>query len=217
MAEMNAIYKDKDGEVPTIIRNDGKTLSTKLRNVEFSGPDFESLTPVDGTDPALLTSFTLNKGDLCACTIDAEMLLPVLTNGETTDGSLAIHLELGDPAPNGGIDKVTLSLALTLGQFVHRSRGTSGWFEDELLDIQRQLSEGTHLKACITCAYSDYSPAGHGLFGHLMCFRGNKVGYLKVKGKFDLFRISPTMTEWVQETHLCPEFERRQPGTGYRG
>jgi hypothetical protein len=34
-------------------------------------------------------------------------------------------------------------------------------------------------------------------------------------GAVNLF--ADTMTEFVQETCLCPEFEKRAPGTGYRG
>ena len=34
------------------------------------------------------------------------------------------------------------------------------------------------MKACINCAISDYSPYGNGLFGNMICFRGNKAGYL---------------------------------------
>ncbi len=106
---------------------------------------------------------------------------------------------------------------MSLSGYVYRSAGTSGWFEDELLDIQKQLPDGVFLKACITCAFSDYSPYGHGLFGGMLCFRDNKAGYLTVKGKSDLFRIWSTATEYVQETYLCPEFERRVRGSGYRG
>jgi hypothetical protein len=78
-----------------------------------------------------------------------------------------------------------------------------------MLDVQGQLPPGTHLRVCITCAYSDYSPAGHGLFGGLACFRGNKAEYLAVRSKADLFRVWGTMTGFVQETYLCPEFDRR--------
>lgn|SRR5579875_150910 len=70
---------------------------------------------------------------------------------------------------------------------------------------------------CFTCAFSDYSPVGHGLFGSLACFRGNKSSYLQVQSKRDLFAIWNTMTEFIQETYCCPAFERRKPGTGYRG
>jgi hypothetical protein len=127
------------------------------------------------------------------------------------------RLELGNPAPNGGLDREHLTLELRLGGRTYQSSGRSGWFEDEMLDVQGQLPPGTYLRACITCAYSDYSPIGHGLFGGMACFRDNKAEYLAVRSKADLFRIWGTMTEFVQETYLCPEFERRQPGTGYRG
>ena len=63
------------------------------------------------------------------------------------------------------------------------SKGTSGWFEDELLDLVRQLDPRESIAACITCAYSDYSPVGHGLFGWLACFRDAKQDYLRIRSK----------------------------------
>jgi hypothetical protein len=133
------------------------------------------------------------------------------------EGALAVHLELGDPAPNGGIDREHLKLKLTIEGRLIASKGCSAWFEDEMLDIQKQLPQDTYMKGCINCAFSDYSPAGHGLFGGLACFRDNKQGYLSVKTKQDLFCVWKTMTEYVQETYLCPEFARRIPGSSYRG
>ena len=212
-----ATYGDRFGEERTSIRNDGKMLSVTIRGVEFTGGDFDGLEPVVGTDPDMLSSFTLQQNALCSCVIDAVIPVPVVTPEGTTEGVLAAHLELGDPAPNGGIDREYLSLRLGFGDQAYTSKGWSGWFEDELVDLQRQMSEGTYLKACITCAYSDYSPVGHGLFGGLACFRDNKPGYRSVRTKRELFEVWGTMTEFVQETFLCPEFERRSPGTGYRG
>jgi hypothetical protein len=212
-----ARYRDRFGEERTSIHNDGNKLSITIRGVEFRGGDFDSLEPASDTDPSLLSSFTLQINELCSCVIDAEIPVPVVTPHGITEGVLAVHLELGDPAPNGGIDWEHLTLRLRFGEQALTSRGWSGWFEDEMLDIQRQMPEGTYLKACINCAYSDYSPLGHGLFGGLACFRGNKSGYRAVRTKRDLFGIWNTMTEFVQETFLCPEFERRAPGTGYRG
>ena len=86
-----------------------------------------------------------------------------------------------------------------------------------MLDLQGRLPSGTFMKACINCAFSDYSAYGHGLFGGLACFRGNKAGYRVVTGKDELFDVWDTLTEFVQETHLCQDFERRMPETGYRG
>jgi hypothetical protein len=213
---MQGRYCDRHGEVSTTIKNDGKTLSMVVRGVEFRGNDFDTLEPSDGTDPDRLTPFTLLHG-LCACTIEAKMPIRAVVDGDTVQGLLSIHLELGEPKSNGSIDREVLALGLMLGQTVYRSRGTSAWFEDELLDLQRQLPDGTYLKACINCAFSDYSPYGHGLFGGLACFRDNKDEYLTVNSKRELFRIWNTMTEFVQETYVCPDFRRRVPGTGYRG
>jgi hypothetical protein len=120
------------------------------------------------------------------------------------------------PAPNGGLEKEVLTLSLDTDRQVFRSAGNSGWFEDELLSLQSSLPQGTYLKACISCAHSDYSPYGHGLFGGMACFRNLKEQYSQVKDKFDLFPILD-QAEVVQETYLCPEFEKRQPNTGYRG
>ena len=210
-------YRDRHGEVVTQLHNDGQTLSMVVRGVEFRGRDFDGLEPTPSTDPAALSPFTLQHGDLCACTLDFEMPLPVVIDQQIQEGTLTVHLELGEPTPKGGIDREILSLTLNVGGRVYRSPGTSGWFEDELLELQRRLPEGAHLKACITCAFSDYSPYGHGLFGGLACFRGNKPAYQSIQGKADLFRVWDTLTGFVQETYLCPEFERRTPGTGYRG
>src|SRR3954469_23584389 len=101
------------------------------------------------------------------------------------------------------------------------SRGDTG-ADRQGEDLQRKLPPGPFMKACINCDFSDYSPYGHGLFGNMICFRANKAGYLALPSGADFekdayFAVIDTVSEMVQETHLCPEFERRQPGTGYRG
>jgi hypothetical protein len=111
---------------------------------------------------------------------------------------------------------------LTVNGQTYTSDGGTGWFEGEMLDVQGKLPPGTFMKACINCAFSDYSPYGHGLFGNMICFRANKAGYLTLPSgddfcKDDYFAVMSTVSETVQETYLCPEFERRKPGTGYRG
>jgi hypothetical protein len=211
-----AKYKDRFGVEQTSILNDGKTLSMAVRGVEFRGSDWDSLEP-SGQVFSVEHLFVLQRGSLCSCKIEVEMPIPVVVSDKTENGTLEIELALGDPLPNGSLDKETLLLRLRLGHQVFSSSGQSGWFEDEMLDLQRKLPGGTLMKACINCAFSDYSPYGHGLFGGLACFRGNKAGYRGVTSKGGLFKIWDTMTEFVQETYLCPEFEKRAPGTGYRG
>jgi Family of unknown function (DUF6304) len=212
-----ARYKDRFGEESTTILNDGETLTMVVRGIRFRGTDFDSFEPQDVSDPAQLSSFTFLHGSLCYCVIGADIPVPVVTPTGIVDGLLTFELELGEPLPTGQMDHERLKLGLTFSGQNFSSDGKTGWFEGEMLDLQGKLPPGTFMKACINCAFSDYSPYGHGLFGGLACFRGNKEGYRAVSGKDDLFDVWDTMTEFVQETHLCPEFERRVPGTGYRG
>ena len=210
-------YTDRSGGGPITIHNDGRTLRTTIRGVTFWGYDFDGLSPKENTPPEKLASFTLQQGDLCSCLIECDIPIPVVVGGERGEGRLHVRLDLGEPADHGGIDRETLSLSLVVGENTFAGSGRSGWFEDELLELQAALPEGTYFKACINCAFSDYSPYGHGLFGDMVCFRDHKEEYLSVKTKADIFRVWDTMTERVQETYLCPEFQRRKRGTGYRG
>ncbi len=47
------------------------------------------------------------------------------------------------------------------------------------------------------------------------CYRGVKDQYLAVRSKADYWSVP--VTEEVPETHLCSDYQRRVPGTGYRG
>ena len=219
LASYPAIYRDRFGEEATTIQNDGRTLRMQVRGVTFIGSDFDAFEPVPATDSSHLSTFTLDNGSLCACEIVCDMPLPIVVEQEVIVGALHVQLTLGRPrpAPRGGIDEERLILQFSFDNQTFTSRGISGWFEDELLDIQRELPVNTSLKACILCAFSDYSPAGHGLFGGLACFRDHKAEYRAVNGKRALFQLWPKLTEYVQETDLCNEFEQRIPGSGYRG
>ncbi|MBV9849275.1 MAG: hypothetical protein JO250_06270 [Armatimonadetes bacterium] len=205
-----------------LIRNDGQELSMVLRGVEFVGNDIGGMEPRDKAERPELDAFVLNRypheaAELCACTIEYVAPVPVAERGNMMAGWLTIRAELGRPVGTGRLDHETLRLALTIGNETYQGSGMSGWFEDELLEIQAALPKGVYLKACINCAFSDYSVYGHGLFGDMLCFRGCKSEYLAVRTKADYLRMKAGPAQVVQETYLCPEFERRRPGTGYRG
>lgn len=217
MDKYSGTYTDARGSESIVIYNDGRNLSVTIRGVEFSGTDFDALTPTANATADQLGAFSLHRHDLCACRIACEMPISVHDNGQQKMGALFIQLKLGEPAPNGGLDRQALSLVLSFGQQRFASSGSKGWFEDELLDIQQQLPEGVYLKACINCLYSDYSPLGHGSFGQMRCFRNLKREYLNVQSKVDFWSLHDRYQRLVQETYLCEEFERRVPGTGYRG
>jgi hypothetical protein len=214
---MKARYRDQWGEEATWIVNDGKTLAMVVRGLEFRGSSFDDFEAAEGTDAAKLGSFAFYHGYLCGCTIKTEMPMGVMRGVETCDGVLEVEVELGEMGENGRLEREELRLSLAVDGQIYRSVGRGGWFEEGFLEIQKQLPMGMFLKACIGCAYSDYSPYGHGIFGGMACFRGNKVGYLAVRGKEGLWPVWGTMTEFVQETYVCRESERRIKGTGYRG
>lgn len=206
-----AIYRDAHGTERTDIVNDGATLSMRLRGEVFTGESFDDFEPAgEGS------GFQLNKGFLCSCEIECSIPMEIVANGGSQEGTLKANLKLGAPAANGGLDEELLVLRLTIGEQTYQSSGGSGWFEDELLELQRKLP-GAYMRACIGCAFSDYSPLGRGLFGGLACFRDSKDLYRRVNSKQALFDAWDTMSEFVQETHVCGQFERRKPGTGYRG
>jgi hypothetical protein len=192
-------------------------MRTSIRGVDFEGTDFDGLDTAADDATVRAAGLTLAQRSLCACELRWSMPLAV-GRAETHEvGRLDAHLILGAPTPRGGLDRESLRLRLVFSLATIESAGTSGWFEDELLDLQRQLPEGHYLRACIGCGLSDYSPVGHGLFGGLACFRATKAAYRAVSTKHDLFAIWDSRAELVQETYVCPEFEPRRPGTGYRG
>lgn len=210
-------YSDIRGTDETLIANDGEVLRTTIRGVEFVGKDFRSLTVVDETSPDKLARFTLDRNVLCSCRIECTVPITIDDHGNASQGTLLVKLVLGDPEPDGALDSEELQITLKCDHGEFEGSGFSGWFEDELIEIQSKLPNGVFIKACINCLYSDYSPYGHGVFGSMMCFRNLKTDYLRVRAKDDFWAMHDLYEKMVQETYLCPEFERRVPGTGYRG
>lgn len=220
-----AKYIDQFGEEHTIIQNDGKDLRMTLRGVEFVSQFFDDWEPTIPLNANQASRFNLHEYgeaqkfiELRDYILECEQSVPVFTNGKITQACLRVHFELGKhQASNGGTDKEIIKLELQLGDKTFSSGGKTGWFDNELLDIQKQLPDGVYMQICINCAFSDYHPVGYPAFGGMACFRNKKQEYINVKTKGDLFRVWGTDPIFVQETYHCPEFERRKPGTGYRG
>jgi hypothetical protein len=215
--QCRAQYRDARGEVQAVLEISGTDIRVDLRGVPFAGNDFDSLEPARPLGEYEQALFTLANGALCSCVLTWSMPIDVLVQGAPSVATLDVELDLGEPAANGGVTRETLSLSLRGLPCECNSRGTSGWFEDELADIRRLLPSGVVLRTCYSCAHSDYSPYGHGLWGDLACFRDNRLRYGAVRNRADLFEVWHAMTEFVAETHVCSQFSIRQPGTGYRG
>lgn len=211
MTTMPATFTDSRGSEQIEFQTSGTWLTTKIRGIDFAGREFDSLTPEVASD-----QFDLCHGDLCGCHFRVEM--PVRLN--SPEGLRHVHVQaninLGLAHERFGYTE-GVRVGLVLPELSIVSSVDTGFFEDALLSLNSQLPEGFSLEACITCGLSDYSPAGNGSFGCLACFRNEAAQYRQVRSKSDIFALWDRMTEYVQETHYCPCFEKRLPGTGYRG
>jgi hypothetical protein len=209
------VYKDRLGEILGQIENDGEEVSVTLGEWKFVETEFDDLEPKN--EEHLPGRFRLHHGALCDCTFDFKMPILISDKHRLIQSQLSVTAKLGKPDNRGGLDKEEYKMSLTYdGKQIHSS-GNSGWFEDELLEIQKQMPKDVFIKSCINCQFSDYSPYGHGAFGAMMCFRNLKQEYNKVRTKKDFWKIHDRYDRFVQETFICDEFERRVPGSGYRG
>jgi len=209
-------YQDQFGIENTIIENDGQVLHLKLRGVNFQGKMFDDFSP-EGMDKTQSKVFPLHHGFLCSCQFDCEIPITVTIQEHSYITKLQAHIELGDPLPNGGLDRENIQLTLKINENIYQSSPAHGWFDDALLEIQSMLPAEMIMQCCHTCLFSDYSPAGYGTFGCLACFRDFKQEYLSVKNKMDLLNLFKKQIQYVQETDLCPIYKTRIQGTGYRG
>lgn len=207
-------FTDASGSSDGTLSNDGSTLVLTVRGVAFRGGSLDDFEPVGDSEPS---GFRLHRGDLCAFRLDGVLPVRVTVGGRIQEGAVRFRLELGEPAPNGGLDRETVQLTLVVGERSWSSPGTAGHFEDELLAIVGQLPPDVALRSCLACGLSDYSPLGNGLFGTLYCFRDTPAAYRQVSSKDELFELWDDSAGPVQETWHCDDWEPRQPGAGYRG
>jgi len=217
MVSWSGWYRDRHGSERITIDNDGQLLTLRVRGVELAGEDFDALEPVgDGAVAGVPLEFS--GGVLCSCALEWEVPLRAVAAGIEVDCVLHWSLLLGSPTgPGKGLDAEELTVALHVAGSVYAPDRAYGLFESALEDVHRQLPADTYVKACIACAWSDYSPGGQPLFGGLACFRDVKDAYRQVKTKADIFAIWSDRTAYVQETYVCDEFERRGSDAGYRG
>lgn len=220
LTHYQAKYRDKYGEEETVIENDGHNLRMVVRGVQFSSGDSTTWeTTVESEEEFYLrriqATYSDNRFELCYFSLSWVMPIRMIQQDRDIIADLHVCLDynesIGHPAM--GAFMYTFRLVVNEQAFEWQSQ----MFSSLSGEPRELLPDGLYLKACINCAYSDYSPFGYDTFGTLECYRGNKSGYLSVKTKHDLLDIEDTVTEFVQETYLCPEFCLRQVGTGFRG
>ena len=214
-------YTDRWGAEEIVFESDGReSIRTTIRGVRFESDSMDDLGALGGEPPE--QAFSFFDGGLCSCLLEWEVPMPVEVEGVgVRPGVLHCALRLGDPAgPRRGLDEETLTTTLRFDGQEYRNADGQGWLEEALHDLQRRLPPGTRLRACISCAWSDYNPAGSGFMAGLACFRDAKDLYRQVDGKHGptgIFAVWDHLTEFVQETWLCDQFEQRTSNAGYRG
>lgn len=210
-------YQDRHGTEQVEFHNDGSTIRVRIRGVEFAGSDFNCLDP----DPAQQLdgdAFELDLGSLTSCTMRWEIPLTVVSEGRPSDGMLQCRLLLAAPSSPRRAGREDLHLTLLFEDTRVETHDAHQLFGTALDELHLQLPPQVSVKSCISCAWSDYHPAGNALLGGMGCFRAHKEAYRSVRGKSGIFALWSRDTPHVQETWLCPEHERRgHEGTGYRG
>ncbi len=183
---------------------------TIVRGIGLQGTDFDDLEPADPS--AAAGKLPLGQaGELTGCVLSGDLPCTAASGGQRRPATIVFSLDLrpGTAMPPGPAHTLTVSLALDAITY----QVADDWFEGGIQRLEQALPPGTQLVCCLTCLFSDYWPAGHGLTG-LRCHRGAKEQYLAVRSKADYWTVP--VTEEVPETYLCGEYQRRIPGTGYR-
>jgi Family of unknown function (DUF6304) len=182
----------------------GYELHTQIRGVHYWGYDFDGLSTDENVE--------LDGAGLQTCVIAGDLPCHAVEGAGRRGVTVAFELDLKRAAAGDFTKPSYLRLRVQDGDA--SDEVADDWFEDGMKALQVALADRLSLACCWSCLYSDYSPGGHGLSG-MDCHRGAKAQYLAVTSKQDYWAV-PRIEE-VLETHLCPEYQKRVPGTGYRG
>ncbi len=211
-------YADDHGAEPVTWRFEplagtpmlGFEIHSTVRGVGVCGGDFDSLEPVDAPAAVEAGLFLDAFGALTACVLTGD--LPCTLEGPAGEQlfpiRFAVELREGEAPRREPVIRLSIDLEGQTFSVVDDR------FEDGLLRLAAALPDGFRFRSCLTCLFSDYSPAGNPLLG-IRCHRDDRAQYLAMTGKRDYWSVP--MTEEVPETYLCGEFEPRVRGTGYRG
>lgn len=224
-------YEDKFGIETTTIVNDGKTMKLTLRGAEFIGYNFHSFRMTSVVEESMKNDFNLFVGDLCGYSMNCQIPLEIVSENNETASFLQVYIEYGEPV-NGrtkfhrsdgtefdvdqqiNVEVLRLEIEYQGQTYTSKGKNQSNSFDEQLVELRDSLPSDVYLKTCWNCAFADYHPAGSGIFGGLACFRNTKKEYSQVTNKRELMHLWSSRAEDVQEVHLCPEFDKRQPGNG---
>lgn len=200
-------YKDKRGVEASEIHSNGSEMKISLRGIDFQGDCFETLEGIiDKTKFDYIEYKNHDKGDLSNCTFEVTIPIQLVDNEQTIQGIIYAQINIGIIEPCG------IYLKLETKSHVTSNTKHFGYFENALIDLQRQLPLNIKIKSCLSCKYAHYHPVGNGMFGGLHCFKHIKSVAQTIQSKHRLMNIWEKANKEkaifnVQETYDCSEHE----------
>lgn len=182
-------YTDRFGEEKARIFSDGSTLFFTIRDTQFEGSDFEMLTREEVDHSKFdFEEFADGSGDLTNFRMEITFPIIITHNNSETNELLTCFIDVGDTSSLNSILN-TIILHTSFGKFTSNQK--IEWFEDSILEIQRQLPQKTNIKNCLSCKHSHYHPVGSSMFGSLHCFQ--QIAPTNITSKDTLFDV------WTEE------------------
>jgi hypothetical protein len=117
-----------------------------IRGVPFQGDEMNDLGALGGEPPEKM--FTFSYGGLCARFLEWEAPLPEIEGQDRHRTALRYELRVGPARPRGGLNEETPTTAPRLDGRAYRNDD----FEVPPNELQRQLPDGTRLRARTVCA-----------------------------------------------------------------
>lgn len=200
-------YTDQFGKEETAFVSDGVSLTISIRGVRFEG-HFWELRLIDADSELIRQQFELIDG------LDVE--------GNPTQILANFSLWVKIPIKVVTLDGEELDALVEVDKraqtqlyFLIGGRGAKfkrNNFEQGLSKEFTKPFQIQHVKCCLNCKFSEYSPFGHEPFGDLMCFKNCKTEWANIgyHGLYSAENWSNLLGRiYVQETYRCEEFEAK--------
>ncbi|MCJ8291355.1 MAG: DUF6304 family protein [Flavobacteriales bacterium] len=197
-------YRDSYGSEKGYFISDGKSLVITIRNTVFQG-HFWDLFPVNSAKGEIENLFTLEEFEYSDQTKGCKL----------SDYSLKVQLPIkvinADDIEVDGL----INFSMDPYKLEFEIEGKHYQFEKPNFEYGLSREHTTslnikHVKCCVNCIYSEYSPYGSDEYGDLMCFKQSKSEWLKIgyQGLKGINNWDDLLTiEKTQEAFWCDEFE----------
>lgn len=213
-------YQDATGTIQSDMHLLNRQFTIRLDGILFTSDMLDDFAFVNEAEPHIRHTDLPARFSICEqgflTNYEMQFSIPLQVVDKHTNTSIEASLYIGIMLQNNP-NKQTAELILHIPNETLSYKGKSGFFEIALQQIQKQLPENYHLKCCFGCAFSDYSVYGQAFWGTMLCYEHIREKYSQVKDKDEFMEIMEEYNGIVAETHLCPEFQIRKKGTGYRG